>query len=103
MFCVTNSDFSLLWNGEKLDPFTPAQGVRQGDPLSPYLFALCLERFSQLIGHAVENKRWTPFNVTRNGHAIANVFFADDLVLVGSATEENITNVMDCLKTFCSF
>lgn len=33
MHCVSNTDFSLLWNREKLDLFTPAQGVRQGNPL----------------------------------------------------------------------
>lgn len=103
MFCVTKTEFSLLWNGEKLDPFIPAQGVRQGDPLSPYLFAICLERLSQIIENAVDKKNWTPFKFGRNGPKISHIFFADDLVLFGEATEENITNVMDCLDAFCSF
>ena len=103
MFSVTNSDFSLLWNGKKLDPFTPAQGVRQGDPLSPYLFALCLERFSQIIENAVTDKRWIPFNITRHMLALSHVFFTDDLILFGSATAENIMYIMECLNMFCRF
>lgn len=103
MFCVSSTEFSLLWNGEKLDPFTPAQGVRQGDPLSPYLFALCLERLSHLIENSVTNMQWQPFPITRNGPMLSHMFFADDLILFGRATKENITNVMHCLDTFCSF
>lgn len=49
MFCITSSQISLLWNGEKIESFIPKYGLHQGDPLSPYLFVLCLERLSHLI------------------------------------------------------
>ncbi|KAG5034741.1 hypothetical protein JHK87_009651 [Glycine soja] len=35
---------SVLWNGEALDEFTPSRGICRGDPLSPYLFVLYIER-----------------------------------------------------------
>jgi hypothetical protein len=35
MHCVSSSTFSILWNGNKLPPFKPSHGLRQGDPLSP--------------------------------------------------------------------
>lgn len=56
MACVSTSDMKILWNGEMTSSFNPSRGVRQGDPLSPYLFVLCMERLSRLIFVEVENK-----------------------------------------------
>lgn len=49
MHCVESSCMVLLWNEEKLDWFCPGRGIRQSDALSPYLFALCMERLSHVI------------------------------------------------------
>ncbi|XP_056698546.1 uncharacterized protein [Spinacia oleracea] len=49
MSCITSSSISVLWNGEICDSFTPSRGIRQGDPLSSYIFVLCLDRLSTMI------------------------------------------------------
>ena len=51
--CVSTASFSILWHGECTQGFIPTGGVRQGDPLSPYLFVLCMERLSHLIEELV--------------------------------------------------
>lgn len=55
MFCLESSLMSVLWNGEQSEFFSPGRGLRQGDPLSPYLFVLCMERLGHLIYEAVSS------------------------------------------------
>lgn len=49
MNCTTSKTLTLKWNSEKLESFAPKRGLRQGDPMSPYLFVLCMEKISLLI------------------------------------------------------
>ena len=52
MGCVTTSTFSILINGKPFGNIHPSRGIRQGDPLSPYLFLLCAEGFTSLLEKA---------------------------------------------------
>ncbi|CAA7012923.1 unnamed protein product [Microthlaspi erraticum] len=54
--CVTGPSMHVLWNGEKTEAFRPARGLRQGDPLSPYFFVLCMERLCHLVEGLMEEK-----------------------------------------------
>ena len=49
MSCVISLSTSILFNGEALDPIYTARGIRQGNPLSRYLFILCMDFLGQLI------------------------------------------------------
>ena len=49
MSYISSSNLSVLVNGEKLDPFLHSRGICQGDPLSAYIFILCMEYLAWLI------------------------------------------------------
>ena len=65
--CISSSSMNILWNGEFTRDFHPKRGIRQGDPLSPYLFVICIERLSHLIQMAVDQELWNPIFISRGG------------------------------------
>lgn len=52
MQCVKTITFSVIVNGRPGDIFSPTRSIRQGDPLSLYLFILCAKGFTMLLNNA---------------------------------------------------
>ena len=55
MVCVTSVQYEVLINGNPHGDIKPTRGIRQGDPLSPYLFVLCTELLVQKLILAEQN------------------------------------------------
>ena len=49
MSCLSSTNASIMFNGGTMETFYPSWGIRQGDPLSPYFFILCMEYLGSLI------------------------------------------------------
>ncbi|XP_025635616.1 uncharacterized protein [Arachis hypogaea] len=101
MSCISTARMRVLWNGEELDEFFPSRGIRQGDPLSPYIFVLCIERLSQLVNAAVDHGFWKPIKLNRDGPKLSHLCFADDLILFAEANLQQVDIIKKCLKAFC--
>jgi len=100
MHCVTSSSFSLLWNGNKLPHFSPSHGLRQGDPLSPYLFILCMEKLSTAISNVVHQGNWDPIHISNLGPKLSHLLFADDVLLFTKACNSQLRVIRDFFDRF---
>ena len=93
---------SVLWNGAKTDHFTLSRGLHQGDPLSPYLFVLCMEKLSLSIQQKVQSGVWKPIQVSKGGPQSSHILFVDDVMLFCEASTKQVKIVMDTFEDFCS-
>ena len=64
MSCVSLTIISILFNGSMMDSFKPSRGIRQGDPLFPYLFILCMEYLGSLINKECIEGDWAPIKAS---------------------------------------
>ena len=80
MMCVISVRYFVRINERIIGHITPYRGLRQADPLSPYLFIMCMEGLSTLIKHAEIHGRLCGCRVVRNAPPISHLFFADDVV-----------------------
>lgn len=83
--------------------FFPSRGLRQGDPISPLLVVIAIERLSHCIQDAVNNGTWCPLKFGRGGPSISHLLFTDDILLVAEATSSNAHVISDIIDTFGSF
>ena len=102
MSCVSTVSTSILFNGETLDPIFPSRGIRQGDPISPYLYILCMDYLGQLIEEKGSGNLWHPVKASQSGPTFSHLFFADDLILFAKADGVNSVAIRDVLDTFYS-
>ena len=85
MECITSVTYFLLINGEPFGEIKSSRGIRQGDPLSPYLFLLCSEGLHRMIQKAAESGDIQGVSIFRNGPKLTPPFFCkrQPLVLQG--------------------
>lgn len=99
MECITMPTYSIALNGCLHGFIKGRKGLRQGDPLSPFLFVLCLEYFSRMVKGATNN---TEFNYHPKCAPlkITHLTFADDLMLFARGDTTSIRILMNCLANF---
>ncbi|CAN1820450.1 LINE-1 retrotransposable element ORF2 protein [Linum perenne] len=96
MECVRTVKFSILVNGVPTEQFTPTRGIRQGDPISPFLFIILSNSLSILINKKGESGAIKGVKLNPRCPTLTHVLFADDTILFGEAS---VTEAMAFKKT----
>ena len=100
MGCVKTVTYSVLVNGEPCDMIHPTRGIRQGDPLSPFLFLLCTEGLNGMIKNVERNGDIHGFSLCRRGPKLTHLLLADDSLLFCRATIEECGKVLEILEEY---
>ena len=81
---VKSPRFSILVNGTPTFPFTPSRGIRQGDPISPFLFVILMEGLSRIIKTSKERNDIVGYQPLHDCLATTHQQFVDDTMLHGT-------------------
>eukprot|EP00253_Pinus_taeda_P019318 PITA_19318 len=97
---ITSSSFSILVNGSPSETFTPSRGLRQGDPISTFLFILMMEGLGRAIKHAKVVGNIRGIQISDNGQALTHQQFVDDTLLQGIPTVKEALSYKQILNDF---
>ena len=103
MSYVKSVSYSIMVNGEPIGLIHPKKRIRQGDPLSPFLFLLCTECLHALIKHSVRNGDIKGFSLCKWGPKLTHLFFADDSLLFCRSITNDCNNVLKLLGEYESW
>lgn len=98
--CVESATTSMLVNGSPSGEFTFNRGLRQGDPLSHFLFLLAAEGLSLLISSGCENNLLSPAKIGRENVILSHLQYADDTIFVCNKGLENVLSIKRVMHLF---
>lgn len=98
--CVSIVSYHIVHGEHEIGPIKPSQGIRQGDPISPYLFIICAEGLSSLLKR-YEAKQWLHgVRICRKAPTITHMLFADDSYFFCQADTNEASKVLEVLRIY---
>ncbi|CAJ2628200.1 unnamed protein product [Trifolium pratense] len=98
--CVFGGNLSVLVNGCPTGEINIQRGLKQGDPLAPFLFLLVAEGFGGAMRTAVEINLFKGFSIHRDGPSISHLQYADDTLFIGEVSVDNFWTLKAILRGF---
>ncbi|KAJ9700981.1 hypothetical protein PVL29_006352 [Vitis rotundifolia] len=98
--CLSSVSYAILVNGSAKGWVKASRGLRQGDPLSPFLFTLVADVLSRMLMRAKERNLMEGFRVGRNRTRVSHLQFADDTIFFSNSREEELQTLKSLLLVF---
>nr|XP_027090307.1 uncharacterized protein LOC113711341 [Coffea arabica] len=98
--CITSVTYSVNVSGKKGGFIKPSRGLRQGDPLSPYLFLVCAEGFSALLRRANRQGSMSGMKIANEAPCLSHLFFAEDSLIFCRAKVGEAVQLMKVLEEY---
>ncbi|RVW70240.1 Transposon TX1 uncharacterized 149 kDa protein [Vitis vinifera] len=98
--CLSLASYAVLVNGSVKGWVKASRGLRQGDPLSPFLFTLVAYVLSRMLLRAEERNMLEGFRVGRNRTRVSHLQFADDTIFFSNTREEDLQTLKSLLLVF---
>ncbi|CAN1752592.1 LINE-1 retrotransposable element ORF2 protein [Linum perenne] len=100
LLSIRSVEYSVLINSSKSETFLPGRGLRQGCPLSPFLFLICAEGISALVRQEVRDDRLHGVRVCNRAPPVTHLLFADDSFFFFRAEFEEARWVKEIFRTY---
>ena len=100
MMCVSTVSYLVLINGEPKGKIVPLRGIRQGDPISPYLFLLCAEGLSAMLKKEESEGHIKGVAICRGASRVSHLLFADDSIIFCRASIAECERVLKVLDDY---
>lgn len=100
MACVSSVSFSVLINGSPHGNIQSERGLRQGDPLSPYLFIICAEVLSHMINKAASTRKVHGIKICDRGPRVTHLLFADDSLFFSLVNDKSCKTLQEIFKQY---
>ncbi|KAL8509574.1 hypothetical protein ACS0TY_016699 [Phlomoides rotata] len=98
--CVSTAYSSIIINGSPTKEFHMEKGLRQGDPLSPFLFLIVANCLNLMMKGAVDKEQFSPCIVGSKKVEVSILQYADDTIFFGEAKTKNIKTIKCILRIF---
>ena len=93
--CIRSSKMSVLVNGAPTNEFGMQKGLRQGDPMAPFLFVIVAENLNLLMEEAIDKGLFEGIKVGREQIQISHLQFADDAIFFGAWSLHYLKNLIN--------
>ncbi|KAL9678129.1 hypothetical protein QQ045_015968 [Rhodiola kirilowii] len=100
MACVRIVSYMIRINDRITEEFRPGRGLRQGDPLSPYLFFICAEWLARKLRQEQEKSNLRGIKICRGAPEVTHLLFADDSIIFLKASLEDAANLRRILALY---
>ncbi|GJZ69741.1 putative RNA-directed DNA polymerase, eukaryota, reverse transcriptase zinc-binding domain protein [Tanacetum coccineum] len=98
--CLESANTSILVNGSPTSEFSVKRGLRQGDPLSPFLFILVMEGLHSALSDVVNSGLIRGIKIGDSDIQLSHLFYADDVVITTEWSSHDMDNIICVLQVF---